>query len=170
MSKDDTRYTVALLGVTAVVVIVRYKCSWIYNYLYKWSLLPLNVVISNPVQVRCTWYNITLYVIKFVSGLQMGFSGLSHQSPRYTVPEIMLKVALSNIPNFSCSVLPSLCVDKYNRRWCSDILSVVDHYRRSCDRIVVGFYNYLYNQCISPLKLWVRTMFMARCTRYNLMW
>jgi len=25
-------------------------------------------------------------------------------------------------------------------------------------------YNYLCNQCLSPLKLWVRTLFMARCT------
>ena len=30
-------------------------------------------------------------------------------------------------------------------------------------------YNYLCNQCLSPLKLWVRIPFMARCTRYN-MW
>ena len=26
------------------------------------------------------------------------------------------------------------------------------------------------NQCLSPLKLWVRTPFIARCTRYNIMW
>jgi len=31
-------------------------------------------------------------------------------------------------------------------------------------------YNYLCNQFLSPLKLWVRTLFMARCTRYNIMW
>jgi hypothetical protein len=31
-------------------------------------------------------------------------------------------------------------------------------------------YNYLCNQCLSPLKLWVRTSFMASCTRYNIMW
>ena len=31
-------------------------------------------------------------------------------------------------------------------------------------------YNYLCNQCLSPLKLWVRIPFMARCTRYNIMW
>jgi hypothetical protein len=30
-----------------------------------------------------------------------------------------------------------------------------DH--RSRDRVVVGFYNYLCNRCLSPLKLWVRT-------------
>jgi hypothetical protein len=30
-------------------------------------------------------------------------------------------------------------------------------------------YNYLWNQCISPLKLWVRIPLMARCTRSN-MW
>jgi hypothetical protein len=31
-------------------------------------------------------------------------------------------------------------------------------------------YHYLLNQCISPLKLWVRTSFMAKCNRYNTMW
>ena len=29
-------------------------------------------------------------------------------------------------------------------------------------------YNYLCYQCLSPPKLWVRTPFMARCTRYNI--
>jgi len=32
----------------------------------------------------------------------------------------------------------------------------------------VSIYNYQWNQCLSPLKLWVRTLFMARCTRYNI--
>jgi hypothetical protein len=32
---------------------------------------------------------------------------------------------------------------------------------------VSWIYIYLYNQCLSPLKLWVLTPFMARCTRYN---
>ena len=27
--------------------------------------------------------------------------------------------------------------------------------------------NYLCNQCISPQKMWVRNLLMARCTRYN---
>ena len=31
-------------------------------------------------------------------------------------------------------------------------------------------YNYLCNQCLSPLKLWVRTPFMSRCIRYNTIW
>jgi len=31
-------------------------------------------------------------------------------------------------------------------------------------------YNYLYNQCLSALTLRVRTPFMVRCTRYNIMW
>ena len=26
------------------------------------------------------------------------------------------------------------------------------------------------SQCPSPLKLWVQTQFMARCTPYNIMW
>ena len=29
--------------------------------------------------------------------------------------------------------------------------------------------NYLCNQCLSPLKLWVGIPFMARCTRYSIM-
>jgi hypothetical protein len=31
-------------------------------------------------------------------------------------------------------------------------------------------YNNLCNQCLSPLKLWLRTLFMARCTRHNNKW
>ena len=31
-------------------------------------------------------------------------------------------------------------------------------------------YNYICNQCLSPLKLWVRTPFIARRTWYNIMW
>jgi hypothetical protein len=31
-------------------------------------------------------------------------------------------------------------------------------------------YNCLCNQWLSPLKLWVWTPFMARCTQYNIMW
>jgi len=30
-------------------------------------------------------------------------------------------------------------------------------------------YNHRCNQCLSPLKLWVGTPFMAMCTRYNIM-
>ena len=30
--------------------------------------------------------------------------------------------------------------------------------------------NNLCNQCLSPLKLWDWTLFMARCTWYNIMW
>jgi hypothetical protein len=31
-------------------------------------------------------------------------------------------------------------------------------------------YNYLCNQCLSPLTLRVPNPFMGRCTRYNIMW
>jgi hypothetical protein len=31
-------------------------------------------------------------------------------------------------------------------------------------------YKYLYNQCLSPLKLWFRIPLMVRCTLYNIMW
>jgi hypothetical protein len=32
---------------------------------------------------------------------------------------------------------------------------------------VLWIYNYLWNHCLSLLKLWVRIPLMARCTRYN---
>jgi len=31
-------------------------------------------------------------------------------------------------------------------------------------------YNYLCNQCWSPLKLWILIPLMVRCTRYNIIW
>ena len=31
-------------------------------------------------------------------------------------------------------------------------------------------YNYLCNQCLSPIMLWFRTPFIARCTGYNILW
>ena len=31
-------------------------------------------------------------------------------------------------------------------------------------------YNFPCNQCQSPLKLWVQTPFMVRCTCYNIIW
>jgi hypothetical protein len=31
-------------------------------------------------------------------------------------------------------------------------------------------YNYVCNQCMSSLKLWVRIQRMTRCDRYNIMW
>jgi hypothetical protein len=34
----------------------------------------------------------------------------------------------------------------------------------------IWIYNYLCNQCLSPLTLWVRIQFWARSTRYNIMW
>jgi len=41
--------------------------------------------------------------------------------------------------------------------------------RHGRHRMVVGFTTYLCNQCLSPLTLWVQTLFMVRCTRYNIM-
>jgi len=39
------------------------------------------------------------------------------------------------------------------------------------DRLVVEFTaTYICNQCLPPLKLWVRAPFMVRCTRYSIMW
>ena len=36
--------------------------------------------------------------------------------------------------------------------------------------VIVWECNYLCNQCLSLLQLWVWIPFMTRCTRYNIMW
>jgi hypothetical protein len=36
--------------------------------------------------------------------------------------------------------------------------------------VMAWIYNYLCNQCLSRLMLWVRISIRARCTRYNIMW
>jgi len=43
---------------------------------------------------------------------------------------------------------------------------IEDRGRRGRDRMVRD----MCNQSLSPLKLWVRIPFIARCTRYNIMW
>jgi len=51
-------------------------------------------------------------------------------------------------------------------RWISVI-----HWVLSCSSSYGSWiYNYLCNQYLSLLKLWVQSTFMARCTRYNIMW
>jgi len=44
------------------------------------------------------------------------------------------------------------------------LLVILINCSRGRDRMKVA------DQCLSPLKLWVRTPFIARCTRYNIMW
>ena len=39
------------------------------------------------------------------------------------------------------------------------------HWNQYLSLASAWIYNYLRNQCLSSLKLWVRTLFMARCTR-----
>ena len=38
--------------------------------------------------------------------------------------------------------------------------------KKNCIKKRIIVRNYLCSQCLSPLKLWVWTLFMARCTRY----
>ena len=51
------------------------------------------------------------------------------------------------------------------QNWRSDVVG--PSWSCSCGSWI---YNYICNQCLLPLKLSVRTPYMARCTRYNIMW
>ena len=42
------------------------------------------------------------------------------------------------------------------------------HYIFYCSIIKSWIWHYLCNQCLSPLKLWVRISFIARCTWYDI--
>jgi hypothetical protein len=42
--------------------------------------------------------------------------------------------------------------------------------KRTVAVVIVRIYNYLCNQCLSQLKLWVWITLMASWTRYNIMW
>jgi hypothetical protein len=59
---------------------------------------------------------------------------------------------MTHYPNSTREVTPN--------SWCLDLLW-------SCGS---GIYNYLCNQCLSPLTLGVWILVMAGCTRHNIMW
>ena len=64
------------------------------------------------------------------------------------------------------NTLRNIIMIKYNQ-------SLVDIISKRYIKIDSWIYNYLLwqcNQCLSLQKMWVRTPFMARCTRYNTMW
>jgi hypothetical protein len=53
-------------------------------------------------------------------------------------------------------------------------LDLLNNVLYSCRRNIGGrpgrwIYNYICNQCLSPLKLWVRISLMARCNQCNIM-
>ena len=51
--------------------------------------------------------------------------------------------------------------------WCNSILMNIG--QDIGVRVDSWIDNYLCNQCLSPLKLWVRISLMASCTPYNIM-
>jgi hypothetical protein len=50
------------------------------------------------------------------------------------------------------------------------LLQAVVGNKRTVAVVIVRIYNYLCNQCLSQLKLWVWITLMASWTRYNIMW
>jgi hypothetical protein len=117
--------------------------SWIYNYLCSQCLSSLMLWVRLPQRARCT--TLCDKVCQWLAAGRWYSLGTpvssTNETDRNDIAEILLKVALNTI-----NQAKPLC--KYGS----------------------GIYNYMCNQCLSPLKLWVRTPFMARCTRYNIMW
>ena len=94
-------------------------CSWISNYLCNQCLSPLKLWILNPVQARCTQYNIMWYSLSVTSDKSVVFSGRvlsTNKTNRHDITEILLKVVLDIITlNPSIRVCWKKCNIKFTR-------------------------------------------------------
>ena len=156
--------------------------SWIYNYLYNQWLSPLTL----GVRIPRTVYSIQHYVITFVSR-SVVFSGhmqfSTNKTDRHAITDILLKVALNTMPlsislQFNCHIIWRIfwmvnCrISVLSVKLNSNIANKARTTHLSNLKKVQSWpwsygswiYNYLCNQCLSPLMLWVRISIRTRCT------
>ena len=72
------------------------------------------------------------------------------------------------LPHF-CVCPKLICSCWFSSYWLNHSPSQFNFLFITC-QLYNRIYNYLCNQCISPLTLWVRIPLMASGTRYNIMW
>ena len=148
----------------------RYKCNVSYQLFYNISVLYMilypNVHMESicPPEkcVCCSLYFTHLYCL-LLSNVSISYRYVfSNFSAGLWEPEFLWTSQTS--VNSCWPVI--LCNENhptlYSERGC-----------RGRDHIDVGFTTTCAitpNRYLSPLKLWVQTSFMARCTRYNIMW
>ena len=67
----------------------------------------------------------------------------------------------------------NICIQMYistSKIFCNKLFLCARIVEHSWRWHVSLIYNYLCNQCLSPLKIWVRISFIGRCTRSKIMW
>ena len=150
---------------------------WILDFENK------NCVLLTLLPVICTLYEIMLQVFKFLGSINFKFilfideTGLIHcvslvKSYMYLTNYIKLEelVILSVLFRFTASDYPF----SIYKNFLGSYETAINGPNELQGVVVVvhgsWIYNYMCNQCLSLLKLWVRTPFMARGTRYNIMW
>jgi len=81
----------------------------------------------------------------------MRFIGLSHERFPFSIVSKMILLLMSSTSEHEPNITEEPSWSWSYGRW---------------------IYNYLCNQCLSPLKLWVQIPLMARCTRniYSTLW
>ena len=96
-------------------------------------------------------------------------SSLKQQSADRYIAQLGLIILILSQPDFVLS--PLCCVlsrDATNNNFLSFWHDPI--WARTCVAIVVVIAWYICNHCLSPLKVCIRTLFMARCFLYNIMW
>ena len=142
--------------------------------------ITIQVVSSIPARARSTRYNICDKVCQWLATGQWFSPGIAVSSTNRTdhhdIAKILLKVASPNTKhqrNMTKLIFKTLVEDVFSK-----VLSRLFYHSRYIKFYNVSWswsygswiYNYLCNQCLSPLKLCVQIPLMARCTRYNIMW
>ena len=139
--------------------------SWIYKYLCNQCLSPLMLWVRISIRVRCTTLcdNVCQWLATgrwFSPGPLVSFT---NKTDRHDITEILLKVALNTI--------------KETNPWAVVIKRPSLH--MSASDIILRFSNTRYYASLvyicdrrrngSPLKFWVQTPLMVRCTLYIIM-
>jgi len=116
--------------------------SWKYNFTFQWNQSWIQFFFSTTAVVRCTLYRPMWHSLSTEG--QWFSMGITCQFPQLIK---YLNINSTKL-NFNLKV--------YNQGTSWSYGSWI--------------YNYLCNQCLSPIMLRVRTPFMGRCIRYNIEW
>jgi hypothetical protein len=130
--------------------------------------ITTNVVSLNPAQVRCTRYKHDNVCQQLVTGPWFS-TDTPVSSTNKTGEKIHTYPMVIWAQEKNCWTVWSM-LDQLWLNFMKVVTVTTQHFSGPPWSRLYGslIYNYLCNQCLSPLKLWVPTLFMVRCTHYNI--